>query len=138
MFVLMMQGRSLSATLPEDFGLSKRFWYWYGASGQRYIHSIYCNETCPPVPGAVFVVVSVRDGSRRAISVGRFSTKITSDSLAQQFGRPGEEEIHVHLLTRDDEGAQRILVDLLAAMTAAPRVEPQVQARPVQLLLLAA
>ena len=53
----MMQGYSLSATLTEDPGLGERFWYWRGASGQPYIHSIYAPDLCPPVAGAVFVVV---------------------------------------------------------------------------------
>lgn len=137
----MMHGHPLSATLPADFGLDDRFWYWHGASGQRYIHSIYRPDLCPRVDGAVYVVVAVKGGVRRAVSVGRFGSapeSAGSPPLRQQAGEG--EEIHVHLLSRDDEGAIRVLRDLLSAMSTAPQApqEPRPQVRPVQLELLAA
>jgi hypothetical protein len=140
MFVLMIQGHPLSASLPEEPGLGERFWYWYGASGRRYIHSIYCIETCPPVPGAVFVAVNRRGGTPRAVSAGRFPAQIASNTPIKLFGRQEVEEIHVHLLARDDEGAQSVLGDLLAAMDMAvqPMAGPGVQTKPAQLDMLAA
>lgn len=140
MFVLMMQGHPLSATLPEDSDLGDRFWYWLGASGQRYIHSIYRPDACPPVPGAVFVAVRTWGGARRAMAVGRFSAegKIHDHSLL--CAHPGEIEIHVHLLTRDEDGAKRVLRDLQAVAnpTSQPPAELRQYAKPVQLDLLAA
>lgn len=135
----MMHGEPLSATLPEDFGLGERFWYWRGASGRRYIHSIYCRDLCPPVSGAVFVIVSLQGSSRRPVAVGRFPPESAGGVLAAA-ARSGEEEIHVHLLARDDAAAEQILADLEAAMTGAPaaRPEPRPLPRPVQLELLAA
>ena len=139
MFVLMMYGSPLSATLPEDSGLGERFWYWRGASGQSYIHSIYAPDLCPPVPGAVFVIVRKMGGVRTAISAGRFG----GDGLRP----PGVEapiagdEIHVHLLAREGEPAEHVLRDLVATLDsgATPcRVEPKVWRKPVQLELLAA
>ena len=134
-FVLMIQGEPLSATLPEDSGLDDRFWYWRGASGRRFIHSIYRPDLCPIVPGAVFIIVSVRSGVRRAVSIGRFAAEAKTPPAGQ-----GDEEIHVHLLTRGEQAAKHVLDDLLAAMTQAspPRPEPRLQAKPVQLDLLAA
>lgn len=135
----MMHGQPLSATLPEDSGLGERFWYWRGASGQRYIHSIYRPDLCPPVPGAVFVVVQSRGGSRRAVAAGRFDAEgaMTAPNSA---GAHLEEEIHVHLLARDEEGARHVLRDLLAAMNpvSQPAPELRVYSKPVQLDLLAA
>ncbi len=135
----MMQGHSLSASLPEDSGLGERFWYWLGASGQRYIHSIYRRDLCPPVPGAVFVLVSVSGGVRRARAVGRFDGDGEMSTALPFSARPEEEELHVHLLARDEENAERVLRDLMAAMEA-PRLlqETRSYVKPVQLDLLAA
>jgi hypothetical protein len=136
----MMHGHPLSVTLPEDSDLGERFWYWRGASGQSYIHSIYPRGLCPVVLGAVFVIVSVRDGARRAVSAGRFTTEASANSGVRPAGWLDEEEIHVHLLARSEECASLVLRDLLAAMNAVPQpaAEPRLHVRPVQLDLLAA
>lgn len=140
MFVLMMQGETLSASFPDDSGLGERFWYWRGASGRRYIHSIYRRDLCPPVAGAVVVIVRLQGGSRRPVAVGRFTAEALAAIAMTSGGRPEEEEIHVHLLARDEEAAQRVLDDLQAAMTAGPpaRAEARSIPKPVQLDLLAA
>lgn len=137
MFVLMMQGYSLSATLPEDSGLGERFWYWRGASGQSYIHSIYAPDLCPPVAGAVFVVVRKVGGIRTALSIGRFG----ADGLrSTAISTVADDEVHVHLLARDGEPAERVLRDLAATLDNAPppRSELRPWQKPVQLELLAA
>lgn len=134
----MMQGYSLSATLPEDTGLGERFWYWRGASGQSYIHSIYAPDLCPPVAGAVFVLVRKTGGVRHAIAAGRFGA---DGFLPAHVGKPmTDDEIHVHLLAREGEAAERVLADLEAAQErpAALPVQPRVREKPVQLELLAA
>lgn len=139
-FVLMMQGHSLSATLAEDPGLGERFWYWRGASGQRYIHSIYARDLCPQVPLAVFVLVRSSGGVRRAVAVGRFDAAGMMSLPAMAAGPRDEEEIHVHLLAREEEGAERVLRDLQAAMAPPARMaaETRPYTKPVQLDLLAA
>lgn len=134
----MMHGYSLSATLPEDSGLGERFWYWRGASGQSYIHSIYAPDHCPPVAGAVFVVVRKSAGTRTAVAIGRFGV----DGLRPPGFcalTPGD-EIHVHLLARDGEAAERVLRDLEETLEETPacRPEPKLWRKPVQLDLLAA
>lgn len=134
----MMQGYSLSATLPEEYGLGERFWYWRGASGQSYIHSIYALDLCPPVAGAVYVVVRKTGGSRMAVAIGRFGADGSAPSLA---AASSGDEVHVHLLARDAEAADAVLRDLAAALEteAAPRPpEPKMWRKPVQLELLAA
>jgi hypothetical protein len=137
----MMHGHPLSVTaLPENSDLGERFWYWRGASGRSYIHSIYRRDHCPVVPGAVFVIVSVCDGLRRAVSAGRFTTESMASTTSGPAGRLDEEEIHIHLLARNEECASHVLGDLLAAMNAVPQpaAEPRRYVRPVQLDLLAA
>ena len=134
----MMQGYSLSATLPEDSGLGERFWYWRGASGQSYIHSIYAPDFCPPVAGAVFVIVRKVSGTRAAVAIGRFGADglMPAGTVAPA---PGE-EIHVHLLARDGEAAERVLRDLAATLEDGAPVpaEARTWRKPVQLELLAA
>src|SRR5688572_4172594 len=115
----MMQGFPISAKLPEDLGFGERFWYWRGISGQSYIHSIYARESCPPLPGAVFVAVRLKDGQRCPVAVGRFPAAIEGrifDPAAHAQGIRSEDEIHVHLLARDDDAASRVLFDLQQAM----------------------
>lgn len=135
----MMHGYSLSANLPEDFGLGERFWYWRGASGQSYIHSIYSRELCPQVPGAVFVLVRKFGGERQALCTGRFGRDGTLPyPHAHMSGN--DLEVHVHLLARDDETAGTVLRDLESTMEepARPLPEVRVYRKPVQLDLLAA
>ena len=132
----MMHGYSLSASLPEEFALGERFWYWRGASGQSYIHSIYSPDQCPPVAGAVFVLVRKIAGMRQAVRVGLFgSDGILPTGIAGQ-----DDEVHVHLLTRDPEAAGNVQQDLASALagTAATPIEPRPYRKPVQLDLLAA
>ena len=83
----MLNGHPISAKLPEDLGFGERFWYWRGHSGQSYIHSIYGRDTCPPLPGAVFVAVRNSGGSRRPVSIGRFPASIDGAKLDFTAGR---------------------------------------------------
>ena len=138
-FVLMMHGYSLSANLPEDFGLGERFWYWRGASGQSYIHSIYSRDLCPAVPGAVFVLVRKSGGERQALCTGRFGG---DGKLPHKYAHicGNDVEVHVHLLARDPETALSVLRDLEATIEGAAISLPEARAyrKPVQLDLLAA
>ena len=134
----MLQGYSLSTSLPEDIGLGDRFWYWRGASGRAYIHSIYFRDLCPPVPGAIFVIVHRCGGLRHAVCAGR----VGADGKIPEMLPPssGEEEIHLHLLARDGEAAVRILRDMEDDMAKLPRPahERKGYSKPVQLELLSA
>lgn len=121
---MLIQGSPLTAKLPEDLGLGERFWYWRGASGRRYIHSIYAGDACPPLPGAVYVAVR-RDGNeRRAVAAGRFSN-FWDGSLSGPAGAglAGVEadEIHVHLLARNADAAEAVFDDLAAALDGQER-----------------
>ena len=83
--------------LDNEFG--DRFWFWTGASGKRYIHSVYQPEDCPPLPGAIFIeVCRMADGSRKALGAGRFSP--LWDLAASSANRLDAacREVHVHLL----------------------------------------
>lgn len=140
----MMQGFPISAKLPEDLGFGERFWYWRGISGQSYIHSIYSREACPPLPGAVFVVVRQVEGRRCPLAVGRFPAAFEGRSFDIAAYAPvirRGDEIHVHLLARDNDGASRVQSDLQQALSEpaeAEKVAPSGFAEPAQLVLIAA
>jgi hypothetical protein len=107
-----------------------RFWYWHGASGRRYIHSVYRPETCPPLPGAVFLAVKSLGNLRTVLGAGRFAAlwdvNIPAENTAH-WASLGANEIHVHLLSRDETEARWIAADLKAAIKdgiAVPAGEP--------------
>ncbi|MDE2386021.1 MAG: hypothetical protein KGO53_15525 [Alphaproteobacteria bacterium] len=103
-----------AAELPD---LLERFWYWRGASGQNYIHSVYAPETCPPLPGAVYVGVKRAGGMRIALSVGRFAPFWDKALPGASFADfRGCDEVHVHLLARGAESAEAVRRDLAAAL----------------------
>ena len=117
MYVLMnIHGSPISKTAATDSpDLLERFWFWRGASGQNYIHSVYAPDHCPPLPGAVYVGVKRTSGMRIAMSVGRFSSFYGE---MPDFGDCNE--VHVHLLARKPGAAEDVCRDLLAAMDVDP------------------
>jgi hypothetical protein len=116
---MFIHGSPISADFPQDLGLKDRFWYWHGASGKKYIHSIYPANCCPPLPGAIYVAVNRVGALRTAIAVGRVPSfqacAIGARSLQQD---DGVTEIHVHLLATDSSVADDILRDLQEAFDA--------------------
>ena len=123
MFVLMLRGHPITAKLPEDLGFGQRFWYWLGSSGQSYIHSIYSVESCPPLPGAVFIAVRRRGTRREPLLVGRFSESWDGQSSARRClsaDHGNVDEIHVHLIARSEAAAELVLHDLQAALAESP------------------
>lgn len=101
-------------------GFQDRFWYWQGKSGTRYIHSIYAPQSCPPLPGAVFIAVQkLRSGKRVALEVGRFCDDWDYvDGLISDYriGCSQTDEIHVHLLAQSDDNAIDVINDLEAGI----------------------
>ena len=102
------------ARVNSTHDFAGRFWYWRGASGRRYIHSVYKAGQCPPLPGAIFVGVQCDENNvRRATGIGRFDPSCDS-------AEPGAacNEVHVHLLAEGDDEAQAIFEDLQSAFAA--------------------
>ena len=110
---MQIQGSPLSIDFPAHFGNNERFWYWRGVSGKKYIHSIYAADACPPLPGAIYVAVRRIGHLRTAVAVGRFSP--FWDGTFSEFADMAADEIHVHLLARDNSAADAVLGDLKAA-----------------------
>lgn len=119
-----IQGFPLSAKLPDEPGFGDRFWYWQGQSGRNYIHSIYHAGSCPPLPGAVYVAVRHEPDGRKAVATGRFPSYLDQslkDLATRILSSHGADEIHVHLLARDDQRASEVLSDLRAVDEPAAR-----------------
>jgi hypothetical protein len=113
-FVLMLiHGSPISINFPQGFGDNERFWYWRGASGKKYIHSVYEVGTCPPLPGAIYVAVRRIGNLRTVIAVSRFPP--FWDGTFSAHENVDADEIHVHLLARDTISADTILSDLKSA-----------------------
>ncbi len=102
--------------------LSRRFCYWRGTSGQRYLFSVFrlgsrkVEDRCPGFERAIVLAVAHRhDGEREIVSAGEtgsepqtyFESRGLQDAITA-----GANEIHVHLLTRDLDGRVAILRDL--------------------------
>src|SRR4029453_13196846 len=59
----------LALGLPQD--LPARLHFWRGASGKRYVHSVYSLIECPPLPKAMYLLVHrSKDGQRQVLHIG--------------------------------------------------------------------
>lgn len=116
-------GFSASAELENEF--SDRFWFWTGLSGKRYIHSVYSIDNCPPLPGAIYVMVRrLESGGRVPVRMGRFSPLWDFPLPAEMTD--GACEVHVHLLAGDESQAVRVYDDLAACLELAAADAPAV------------
>jgi hypothetical protein len=119
---MMISGAPLIVDIPSDPAFKDRFWYWRGASGRKYIHSVYALEDCPPLPGAIYVAVRRQGNLRTVMAVGRFmpfwDNVVTGRSL-DRLHASGVNEIHVHLLAKSPDQCESILVDLEDSLVAA-------------------
>lgn len=115
---MLITGSPIAAELPSDPTFKDRFWYWTGASGRKYIHSVYALEDCPPLPGAIYVAVRREGPLRLVMGMGRFTPFWDGPSGGrnlQALRERGVDEIHVHLLAKSADVADAILEDLLQA-----------------------
>jgi hypothetical protein len=100
-------------------GASHSFEFWSGASGQRYVHTVYSLIECPELPRANYMLVR-RDasGRRHILRIGRLTHRAKSLNLAEirhNGAKLGANEVHVHLIGRSSEQRRQIELDLCAA-----------------------
>ena len=115
------------ASYPQPEGLAAAekapFQFWTGASGTRYVHSIYNLFECPPVEAANYVLVKRHDGGRRTVlSIGRASNATATLNLAEirlRSAQLGANEVHVHLLADSNTESQQIEADLRLSLVIA-------------------
>lgn len=99
------------------------FQFWSGASGTRYVHSIYNLFECPPLEEANYILVKRhRDGQRTVLSIGRVAHAAPSTNLSTIRQRAAElsaNEVHIHLLAGGTDASRQIESDLRRALVIA-------------------
>lgn len=112
------------ALICAEAAFDQAFHYWRGASGRRYLHSVYTLVGCPALPQANYILVRRHeDGSREALAFGDTKDDAISLNLAHlrhQGAKIGANEVHIHLLA--DTAHDRALVE--ADLTAAHMRRP--------------
>ena len=118
-----------------DIGQKQAFQFWRGASGRRYVHTIFDLVACPRLPACTYVLVR-RDasGKRQALRIGTVTAQAWSLNLAEirhRAAQLGANEVHAHLLTSEQDQRATIAADLQVGQFAELAAEPA--ARPVHL-----
>ena len=105
-----------------------RFEFWRGASGKRYIHTVYSLLFCPAVSDATYVLIRREaDGSRKVLRIGRTLGDEASLNLAeirQRGAALGANEVHVHLIATSNRDRAMVEFDLQARAFTALTPEP--------------
>jgi hypothetical protein len=95
---------------------STRFHFWTGASGKRYVHTVYDLLDCPPMPAVNYVFVRrTANGRAEALSSGRVIHGAQSLNLAeirQRGAELGADEVHVHMLADNAKLGKLVELDL--------------------------
>ncbi len=96
--------------------VGESFHYWHGASGRRYLHSVFGLVDCPEISKANYILVHCDDdGVRRALAVGQTVEDANSLNLAhlrQRAARIGANEIHIHVLADAPVARDAVETDL--------------------------
>jgi hypothetical protein len=105
-----------TATSVRHPALSHDFMFWSGASGMRYVHTVYQLLSCPEVPDANIVLARrLQSGECEQLDVLRVENGSPSLNLADirhAAAELGANEIHVHLLAGNAQHRQLIENDL--------------------------
>lgn len=102
--------------------MTPEFHFWTGASGRRYVHTIYSLIACPELPAGNFILVhrDAKTGSRRVLAIGRVGHQAQSLNLAEIRRRGAElgaNEVHVHLLAETAKQSKLVEFDLLTGQS---------------------
>ena len=91
---------------PKNSALSSRFHFWHGASGRRYVCSVFPPERLPAYERAI--ALFVRKGDRQVVGVAA--------GLADRSALAEADEVHVHL-AKDGAALAAAFRDLSALIT---------------------
>jgi hypothetical protein len=109
------------ALVCSEAAFDQAFHYWRGASGRRYLHSVYTLVGCPALPRANYILVRrYEDGSRVALSFGQTKDDAATLNLAHlrhEGAKCGANEVHVHLLAETADARVLVEADLIGAQT---------------------
>jgi hypothetical protein len=109
------------ALVCSEAAFAQAFHYWRGASGRRYLHSVYTLIGCPALPRANYILVRrYDDGSRVALAFGQTKDDAATLNLAHlrhEGAKCGANEVHIHLLAENADARVLVEADLVAAHT---------------------
>jgi hypothetical protein len=107
------------ALVCSEAAFDQAFHYWRGASGRRYLHSVYTLIGCPALPRANYILVRRYDnGTRVALAFGQTKDDAVTLNLAHlrhEGAKIGANEVHIHLLAETTEDRGDVEADLTAA-----------------------
>ncbi len=109
------------ALVCSEAAFAQAFHYWRGASGRRYLHSVYTLIGCPALPRANYILVRrYEDGRRLALAFGQTKDEAATLNLAHlrhEGAKCGANEVHIHLLAETADERLLVEADLVAAHT---------------------
>jgi hypothetical protein len=114
-----LRGKSFSGS--HYGGLGERFHFWIGASGRRYVCSVFAAadtalEGLDLTYAVVIAIERARDGNCRALSIVPNGLPLRLHSSAGNWlGGRAPNEFHVHLLPTKGDERNAALVDLQRA-----------------------
>ena len=107
------------ALVCAEASFAHAFHYWRGASGHRYLHSVYSLIGCPALPQVNYILVRRReDGTREPLAFGQTKGDANSLNLAllrHEGAKRGANEVHIHLLAETPETRDAVEADLTGA-----------------------
>lgn len=107
------------ALVCAEAAFAQAFHYWRGASGRRYLHSVYTLVGCPALPQANYILVRRHeDGTREALAFGDTKDDAVTLNLAHlrhEGAKCGANEVHIHLLADTPQDRAMVEADLVAA-----------------------
>ncbi|MEQ1577068.1 MAG: hypothetical protein ABL894_05380 [Hyphomicrobium sp.] len=96
--------------------LAQRFHFWTGATGRRYVHTIYSLIECPALVSGNYVLVRRDDnGERTVLAIGSAAQQAASLNLAdirRRGAELGANEVHIHLLAGTSKASKLVEFDL--------------------------
>jgi hypothetical protein len=113
---------------PSELPLAARFRFWRGASGERYLHTVYGLIDCPPLPRANYMLVH-RDasGASKVLRIGHTSHEAGTLNLAEirhRGAKLGANEVHVHFLAESERERRVVELDLCTRVFGTLASEP--------------
>jgi len=90
----------------------KRFYYWLGASGERYLHTVFPIDADFHCAGANLMIVRHEpNGERFALFVGQVG-QLSPREIDHLRTYQGANEQHFHLMAMGDDAVKKIATDL--------------------------
>lgn len=106
------------ALVCAEAPFKQAFHYWRGASGRRYLHSVYSLIGCPAMPQANYILVRRQDdGTRIPLMIGQTTADALTLNLAalrHEGAKRGANEVHIHLLAETARERASVEADLRA------------------------